>query len=77
MYTPVLSPVNGQMLRPVAEAYQQFDDARPFVRPTYSQLEVTLLPPCGDPEVHVPSELGTYVVAGLLVNAVVELLFDQ
>ena len=65
------------MLGPVAKAYQQFDDARPFVRPTYNQFEVTLLPPYGDPEVHIPSEVGTYVVAGLLANAIVELLSDE
>jgi len=65
------------MLGPVAKAYQQFDDARPLVRPTYNQLEVTLLPPYGDPEVHIPSEVGTYVVAGLLANAIVELLSDE
>lgn len=65
------------MLRPVAEAYQQFDDARPFVRPTYNQLEVALLPPYGDPEVHILSEVGTYVAAGLFVNAVTERLHDR
>jgi hypothetical protein len=65
------------MLGQVAKAYQRFDDARPFVRPTYNQLEVSLLPPYGDPEVHIPGEVGTYVVAGLLANAIVELLFDE
>lgn len=65
------------MLGPVVEAYQQFDDARPFVRPTDNQFEVTLLPPYGDPEVHIPGAVGTYVVAGLLVNAVVELIDED
>jgi hypothetical protein len=65
------------MLGPVARAYRQFDDARPLVRPTYNQLEVTLFPPYGDPEVHIPSEVGTYVVAGLLANAIVERLSDE
>jgi len=65
------------MLGPVDEAYQEFDDARPFVRPTYSQFEVTLLPPYGDPEVHIPSEIGTYVVTGLLAGAVLKQLYGE
>ncbi|WP_418280472.1 hypothetical protein [Halorubrum sp. DTA98] len=65
------------MLGQVAKAYQQFDDARPFVRPTYNQLEVTILPPYGDPEVHILGEVGTYFVAGVLANAVVERLVEE
>lgn len=65
------------MLKPVVAAYQQLDDARPLVRPTYDQLEVALLPPYGDPEVHLVGEFGTYVVAGLFINAVAELLHDE
>lgn len=65
------------MLGHVAKAYQQFNDARPFVRPTYNQLEVTVLPPYGDPEVHIPGEVGTYIVAGVFVNAVVERLSEE
>ena len=64
------------MLEPVAKAYQQFDDVRPLVRPTYNQLEVAVLPPYGDPEVHIPSEIGTYVVASLFANAVFRRLDD-
>ena len=64
------------MFRSVGKAYQFLDDARPLVRPTYNQLEVLLLPPYGDPEVHIPSEVGTYVAAGYLVNAIAELLDD-
>lgn len=67
---------HSPMLRLVSEAYQEFDDVRPLVRPTYSQLEVDLLPPYGDPEVHLVGEVGTYVAAGLLVNAVIE-RFDE
>lgn len=65
------------MLRPVVRAYRQLDDVRPLVRPTYNQFEVTLLPPYGDPEVHILGEIGTYVVAGLVVNAVTEALHDE
>lgn len=65
------------MLRPAVAAYQQLDDVRPLVRPTYDQLEVTFLPPYGDPEVHLVGELGTYIVAGLCINAVTELLHDE
>jgi len=65
------------MLRQVAKAYQQFDDARPFVRPSYSQLEVTVFPPYGDPEVHIPGEICTYIVAGVFANAVLEQLADE
>lgn len=60
------------MLGHVAKGYQRFDEARPFVRPTYSQTEVTVLPPYGDPEVHIPSEIGTYFIAGVLISAVLE-----
>ena len=65
------------MLDSVATAYQQLDDIRPLVRPTYNQFEVTLLPPYGDPEVHLPGEVGTYFATGLFVNALVELLRDD
>lgn len=65
------------MLGPVETAYQQIDSVRPLVRPTYNQLEVTLLPPYGDPEVHIPGEVGTYVVTVLFANAVLELLFEE
>ena len=61
----------------VAEAYRQIDERRPLVRPTYNQLEVALLPPFGDPEVYVLSELGTYVVAGLALNGILELLHEE
>ena len=61
----------------VASAYRRLTDRYPFVRPTYNQFEVTFLPPFGDPEVHVPSEVGTYVVAGLVVNGITELLRDD
>lgn len=64
------------MLGTVGSAYRRLDDARPLVRPTYNQLEVAVLPPYGDPEVDLLGELGTYVVAGLVVNAVTELLYD-
>jgi len=64
---------NAHMLGPVATTYRQIDDARPLVRPTYNEFEVVCLPPYGDPEVHVPGEVGTYTVAVLVANAVVEL----
>jgi hypothetical protein len=62
---------------PVASAYRSLADARPLVRPTYNQFEVALLPPYGDPEVHVPSEVGTYFVTGLFVNVLVESIQDD
>lgn len=62
------------MIDSVAEAYRRFEEARPLVRPTYNQFEVLFLPPYGDPEVHVPGEVGTYVVTGLLVEALAEFL---
>lgn len=65
------------VLRSVTAAVRHLEDARPLVRPTYNQFEVTMLPPYGDPEVHLPGELGTYVVAGLVVNAVAELLDEE
>lgn len=65
------------MYRSVAKAYQQLADVRPLVRPTYNQLEVVLLPPYGDPEVHIPGEVGTYVAAGVLINSIAELLYDD
>jgi hypothetical protein len=65
------------MIDPVGKAYQQLQAARPLVRPTYNQFEVTYLPPFGDPEVHIPGEVGTYVVTGLLANAVAEFLHEE
>lgn len=65
------------MLEAVAAAYRQLDAMRPLVRPTYNQFEVTLLPPYGDPEVHLLGELGTYLVAGLFINAATEALHDD
>ena len=62
------------MLDSVATAYQQLDDIRPLVRPTYNQFEVTLLPPYGDPEVNIAGEVGTYVAVGLLIKTVTQLL---
>lgn len=44
----------------------------PLVRATHSQLEVTLLPPYGDPEVSIPGELATYAVVGGLVVELLE-----
>lgn len=76
MWVSVLSVVIPRMFRGVTEAYHRLEDARPLVRPTYSQLEVEILPPYGDPEVDLLGEAGTYVAAGLLVNATVELLDD-
>jgi hypothetical protein len=64
------------MLRPVIKAYEHFEGARPFVRPTYNDLEVRLLPPFGDPEVHVPGEIGTYLAAYIVLDAVTERLQD-
>jgi len=49
----------------VAHARRRLEEARPLVRPTYNQFEVEFLPPYGDPEVHVPAEIGTYVLTGL------------
>ena len=65
------------MIGPVARAYHRLRDARPLVRPSYSQYEVTLLPPYGDPEVHVPSEVATYLLTGAFANYVVERLDDS
>lgn len=65
------------MDEPVTNVYQKLTDTYPLVRPTYNQLEVALLPPYGDPEVHVPSEVGTYFVTGLFVNLFFELLRDD
>jgi hypothetical protein len=59
---------------PVTRAYRKFDDAQPLVRPTYNQFEVSFLPPYGDPEVHLPSEVGTYFLTGLFVNVLFEFL---
>jgi len=65
------------MNEPVASAYRKLADARPLVRPTYNEFEVALLPPYGDPEVHVPSEVGTYFVTGLFVNVLIDFLQDD
>jgi hypothetical protein len=65
------------MANPVIAAYQRLDEMRPLVRPTYNQFEVTLLPPYGDPEVNLAAEVGTYLVVGLLVNAITERLYDE
>jgi len=62
---------------PVAVAYRRLADAQPLVRPTYNQFEVAFLPPYGDPEVHVPGEVGTYFVTSLFVNALIELVRDD
>lgn len=62
---------------PLGSVSRRLADARPLVRPTYNQFEVTFLPPYGDPEVHVPSEVGTYFVTGLFVNVLVKLLQDD
>jgi hypothetical protein len=58
----------------VTRAYQRVEDARPFVRPTYSDLEVQFLPPFGDPEVHIVGAIGTYLAAGVVLTAVTERL---
>lgn len=63
-----------QMNGLVANAYRRLEDAKPLVRPTYNQLEVVLLPPYGDPEVHLPSEVWTYFVTGLFVNMLVDFI---
>lgn len=47
-------------------------DVRPLVRPAYNQFEVVALPPWGDPEVHVPSEVGTYFVTALFFSLFIE-----
>lgn len=62
------------MNRLVANAYHRLEDAQPLVRPTYNQLEVVFLPPYGDPEVHLPSEVWTYFVTGVFVNMLIEFL---
>lgn len=56
----------------LARAYRRLEEARPLVRPTYNQFEVGFLPPYGDPEVHVPGEVGTYFLTGLVVNVLIE-----
>jgi len=61
----------------VTRAYRRLEDARPLVRPTFNQLEVAFLPPYGDPEVHVPSEVGTYFLTGLFVNMFLDFLQDD
>jgi len=61
----------------VDSAYRRLDELRPLVRPTYNHYEITFLPPYGDPEVHIPGEVGTYLAAGLLVNAFAERFGDE
>lgn len=56
----------------VSSASRRLEEAKPLVRPTYNQLEVLFLPPYGDPEVHLPSEVGTYFLTGLFVNVLIE-----
>ncbi len=46
----------------------------PPVRAAHSQLAVDFLPPYGDPEVNIPGEVATYLVAGGLAAAVVDQL---
>lgn len=53
--------VSGRLLRRAG--------VTPLVRAAHSQLEVDYLPPYGDPEVHIPGEVATYVVAGGLAAA--------
>jgi hypothetical protein len=65
------------MFKRVVAAYSKLDSMRPLVRPTYNQFEVALLPPYGDPEVNLVGEVGTYVVAGLCLSAITELLHDE
>lgn len=65
------------MIGPVASVYHTVEEARPFVRPAYNQFEEKAIPPYGDPEVHIPSEIGTYVVAGILAHSLVSLLDDK
>ncbi|PSP32755.1 hypothetical protein BRC64_05625 [Halobacteriales archaeon QH_10_67_22] len=44
----------------------------PLVRATRTQAEIDLLPPYGDPEVHIPGELLTYAVVGGVLVGVLE-----
>lgn len=62
------------MLEQVSTVYQRIEDVRPLVRPTYNQFEVDMLPPYGNPEVHIPGEVGTYVAVGVLLGSVTGLL---
>jgi hypothetical protein len=64
------------MIDVVARAYQRVEAARPLVRPTYNDFEVRLLPPFGDPEVHIPGALGTCLAAGVVITALTEQLSD-
>lgn len=60
----------GMDATPVRRALRR-SGVTPLVRATHTQLEVEFLPPYGDPEVHIPGEVATYlVVAGLAVEAV-------
>jgi len=58
----------------IRTALDRLDARRPLVRPSYNQFEVACLPPFGDPEVNIPGEVGTYVVAGAVVGAVADRL---
>ncbi|PSP86174.1 hypothetical protein BRC83_01985 [Halobacteriales archaeon QS_1_68_17] len=48
----------------------------PLVRPARSQAEIDLLPPWGDPEVHLLGELCTYAVVGALGTELLAHLAD-
>lgn len=48
----------------------------PLVRPTRNQVEVTLLPPYGDPEVNIVGEIGTYLAVGAAVIAIGKRIFE-
>jgi hypothetical protein len=56
----------------LAEALQSGRTVRPLVRPTRSQREIDLLPPYGDPEVHLLGELATYVAVGATVTTLLD-----
>lgn len=76
--TPAGSSVDDRHMNGlVASAYRRFENAQPLVRPTYNQLEVVLLPPYGDPEVHLPSEVWTYFVTGVFVNMLIDFLLGD
>lgn len=51
-------------------------DSTPLVRATRSQAEIRLLPPFGDPEVNIAGEVATYVLAGGIAAAVLDVLQD-
>jgi len=54
-----------------AEGYLRQRGVTPLIRAARNQIEIDYLPPYGDPEVHIPSELTTYL---LVTTFVVELL---